>query len=194
VDQARIILALEITARRIPLLVVRVQVLEVEDCTVLRLAIGSVELGGVMMTRLSQSQRRLVQLVTEPVTQSVTVTMTGVPMRIGCDYRHGYVFVMRLIGQHFVANIVMMSLLQQRVAAVDIAITALGHLYEVEDPSGNSRHHRQSSPAQLLHLLEVTALRVRLEIRQGGCPTGIRVVIRLSPRSLGNQEVHHVSA
>lgn len=79
-DQARIILALEITARRVSLLVVRVQVLEIEDRTVLRLAIGSVELGGVIvvMTRLAQPQRRLVQLVAESVTEPMTVT--GVSM------------------------------------------------------------------------------------------------------------------
>lgn len=124
-DQARILLALEVAARRIALLVVRVQVLEVEDGAVLGLAIGAIELGGVVVvvTRLPQAQRRLVQLVASsesPVAMAMTMAVAGVPagVRVGRDHGHGNVLVVHLAAQ------VVVSLLQQGTAAAAHAAVA----------------------------------------------------------------------
>lgn len=102
-------------------LIVRVQVLEVENGAVLGLAIGSIELGGVIMTamhlRLSQHRRRLVQVVAMAV--AVTMPIMDMPIAVVCvrrNHRDGNALRLAVVAavalgrQHFVA----VSRLQQR--------------------------------------------------------------------------------
>lgn len=102
-------------------LIVRVQVLEVENGAVLGLAIRSIELGGVIMTamhlRLSQHRRRLVQVVAMAVTMAIMAM--AMPIAVVCvrrNHRDGNALRLAVVAavalgrQHFVA----VARLQQR--------------------------------------------------------------------------------
>jgi len=101
-------------------LIIRIQMLEIEDGAILGLAIGTIELGGVIVAdfRLSQHRRRLVEVEVMTMTimmMMIIVIVIVMIMGIGCNYSDGNAFrlctmIVALWRQHFVA----VSRLQQR--------------------------------------------------------------------------------